>query len=184
MPEPCPGERLIACHNPALQAERAAHRERLLAATGAELTKIQGMVEAGRLTDPAKIGVRAGKVVNKRKVAKHFILDIGEASFTWARDHASIGAEGAFDGIYVILTPVSASELPAPAAVQAYKDLPGVEQDFRTCKDDLDLRPIWHQLDDRVRGHVLICMFTCHLAWHMRHAWAPLLDAPIPITRE
>jgi Transposase DDE domain len=169
-----PGERLIACHNPALEAERAAHRERLLAATEAELEKIQQMAEARRLADPAKIGIRAGKVINKRKVAKHFILDIGQGSFTWRRDQASIDAEAAFDGIYVIRTPVPASELPAPAAVAAYKDLSGVEQDFRISKDDLDLRPIWHRLADRVRAHVLICMLACYLSWHLRKAWAPL----------
>jgi hypothetical protein len=172
-----PGERLIACHNPALEAERAAHRERLLAATEAELAKIAAMVEAGRLADPAKIGVRVGKVVNKRKVAKHFILDIGERSFTWRRNQQAIAAEAAFDGIYVIRTPVPASELPAPAAVEAYKDLSGVEQDFRTCKDDLDLRPIWHRLTDRVKAHVLICMLACYLAWHLRKTWAPLTYA-------
>jgi transposase len=172
-----PGERLIACHNPALEAERAAHRQRLLAATEAELAKIKGMAEAGRLTDPAKIGVRAGKVINKRKVAKHFTLDIGQRSFAWRRDQASIDAEAAFDGIYVIRTPLPASQLPAPAAVEACKDLAGVEQDFRICKDDLDLRPIWHRLADRVRGHVLICMLACYLAWHLRKAWAPLTYA-------
>jgi transposase len=159
-----PGERLIACHNPFLAEERAAHRERLLAATEAELTKIAGMVETGRLTDPAKIGIRAGKVINKRKVAKHFILDIGAASFAWRRDQASISAEAALDGIYVIRTPVPTSELPAPAAVEAYKDLSSVEQDFRISKDDLDLRPIWHRLEDRVRAHMLICMLACYLA--------------------
>jgi hypothetical protein len=169
-----PGERLIACHNPALQAERAAHRERLLSATEAELAKIQGMAEAGRLTHPAVIGVRVGKVINKRKVAKHFTTVISEGSFTWARDQASIAAEAAFDGIYVLRTPVPAAELDAPAAVAAYKDLAHVEQDFRTSKDDLDLRPIWHRLGDRVRAHVLICMLACHLAWHLRQAWAPL----------
>jgi hypothetical protein len=169
-----PGERLIACHNPALEAERAAHRERLLAATEAELAKIAGMVEAGRLTDAATIGVRVGKVINKRKVAKHFTTHISQGTFTWARDQASIAAEAAFDGIYVIRTPVPAAELDAPATVAAYKDLAHVEQDFRISKDDLDLRPIWHRLNDRVRAHVLICMLACHLAWHLRKAWAPL----------
>src|SRR5215471_15563829 len=172
-----PGERLIACHNPALADERKAHRERLLAATEAELAKIKAMVEAGHLQNPATIGVRVGKVINKRKVAKHFLTTIGEASFTWQRDQASIDAEAALDGIYVIRTPVPASELPAPAAVEACKDLSGVEQDFRTCKDDLDLRPIWHRLADRVRGHVLICMLACYLTWHLRKAWAPLTYA-------
>jgi hypothetical protein len=169
-----PGERLIACHNPVLEAERAAHRERLLAATEAELAKVTAMVEAGHLKDPDKIGVRVGKVINKRKVAKHFTLDNGEGTFTWRRDQASIDAEAAFDGIYVIRTPVSADSLDAAAAVEAYKDLSAVEQDFRICKDDLDLRPIWHRLADRVKAHVLICMLACHLAWHLRRAWAPL----------
>jgi hypothetical protein len=172
-----PGERLIACCNPFLTAERAAHRERLLAATEAELAKIEGMVTAGRLADPAKIGTRVGKVVNKRKVAKHFILDIGEASFTWRRDQASIDAEAAFDGIYVIRTPVPPDSLDAPAAVAACKDLSRVEQDFRISKNDLDLRPIWHHLAGRVRAHVLICMLACHLTWHLRTAWAPLTYA-------
>jgi len=172
-----PGERLIACHNPALADERKAHRERLLAATEADLTKIQAVVDAGRLADPAKIGIRAGKIINKRKVAKHFILDIGAGTFTWSRDQASIDTEAAFDGIYVIRTPVPASELPAPAAVEAYKDLSHVEQDFRISKDDLDLRPVWHRLADRVRAHVLICMLACYLAWHLRKAWAPLTYA-------
>jgi Transposase DDE domain len=169
-----PGERLIACHNPALADERAAHRERLLAATEAELAKLTAMVEAGRLTDPAKIGVRLGKVINKRKVAKHFITSISEGTFTWQRDQEAIAAEAAFDGIYVLRTPVPAAELAAPAAVTAYKDLSHVEQDFRISKNDLDLRPIWHRLDNRVRAHVLICMLACYLAWHLRKAWAPL----------
>jgi hypothetical protein len=169
-----PGERLIACHNPVLQAERAAHRERLLDATEAELAKIQSLVEAGRLAEPAAIGTRAGKVINKRKVAKHFTLDIGPASFAWHRDQARIDAEAALDGIYVIRTPVPASALTAPDVVAAYKDLAHIERDFRIAKDDLDLRPIWHRLGDRVRGHVLICMLACYLTWHLRKAWAPL----------
>ena len=169
-----PGERLIACHNPFLAAERAAHRQRLLAATETELAKIETMVTAGRLTDPARIGIRAGKVINKRKVGKHFILDIGQASFAWRRDQDNIDAEAAFDGIYVIRTPVPAAHLDAPAVVAAYKDLAHVESDFKISKDDLDLRPIWHRLNDRVKAHVLICMLACHLSWHLRRAWAPL----------
>ena len=172
-----PGERLIACRNPFLAKERAAKRQRLLAATEAELTRIAATVEAGRLKDPARIGVRAGKVISKRKAGKHFILDTGEGTFAWSRDQANIDAEAAFDGIYVIRTPVPARELDAAAAVAAYKDLSCVEQDFRISNDDLDLRPIFHRLTDRVRGHVLICMLACHLSWHLRKAWAPLTYA-------
>jgi hypothetical protein len=173
-----PGERLIACRNPFEARKRARTREALLAATEADLEKIAAQVQAGRVKDPDKIGVRAGKVINKRKVAKHFLLDIGEGQISWRRDQASIDAEAATDGIYVIRTPVPAETLDAAGAVAAYKDLASLERDFRHLKaDDLDLRPIFHRLEDRVRGHVLICMLACYLTWHLRQAWAPLTFA-------
>src|SRR5262249_15603228 len=150
-----PGERLIACRNPALAGERARKREDLLAATETLLAKVGDQVTAGRITDPDKIGIRAGKVIDRYKVAKHFILDIGPGSFSWRRDQASTGAEAALDGIYVIRTPVPASDLGAPGVVTAYKNLSRVERDIRTIKTgDLDLRPIHHRLGDRVRTHV------------------------------
>jgi hypothetical protein len=170
-----PGERLIACRNPVLAAERARKREDLLAATEHELARVAARVQAGTLKDPDKIGVAAGKIINKYKVAKHITLHITEASITWQRDSASITAEAATDGLYVIRTPVPAATLGAPAAVCAYKQLASVERDFRWIKaDDLDLRPVFHRLDERVRAHVLICMLACYLTWHLRQAWAPL----------
>jgi Transposase DDE domain len=170
-----PGERLIACRNPHEAAKRARTRQELLAATEADLSAIAARAAAGRIKDPDKIGVAAGKVIDKRKVAKHFILDIGDRRISWRRDQASIDAEAATDGIYVIRTPVPAETLDAPAAVAAYKDLANLERDFRHLKaEDLDLRPIWHRLEDRVRAHVLICMLACYLTWHLRQAWAPL----------
>jgi hypothetical protein len=179
-----PGERLIACRNPALAAERARKREALLTATEKLLANINDQVTAGRLKDSGKIGVRAGKVIDRYKVAKHFILDIGEGRIAWQRDQAAIGAEARLDGIYVIRTPVPARQLDAPAVVTAYKNLSRVERDFRIMKaDDLDLRPIWHWLGDRVRAHVLICMLAAYLTWHLRQALAPLTytdDQPPP----
>jgi hypothetical protein len=173
-----PGERLVACRNPFLAAERARKRQDLLQATEDDLGKIAGQVQAGRLKDPAAIGLRAGKVLNKRKMAKHITLDIGEGRISWQRDQASIDAEAATDGIYVIRTPVPAETLDAPSAVAAYKGLAALERDFRSIKaDDLDLRPIWHRLEDRVKAHVLICMLACYLTWHLRRAWAPLTYA-------
>ena len=170
-----PGERLIACRNPFEARKRARTREKLLAATEADLGAIAARAAAGRIKDPDKIGVAAGKVINKRKVAKHFILDIGDGRITWRRDQASIDAEAATDGIYVIRTPVPAETLDAAGAVAAYKDLARLERDFRHIKaEDLDLRPIWHRLEDRVRGPVLICVLACYQTWHLRQAWAPL----------
>ena len=170
-----PGERLIACRNPFEAAKRARTREELLAATEADLAKIAARVAAGRIKDPDEIGVAAGRVINKRKVARHFLLDIGEGRITWRRDQASIDAEALTDGIYVIRTPVPTETLDAAGAVAAYKDLARLERDFRHIKaENLDLRPIYHRLEDRVRGHVLICMLACYLTWHLRQAWAPL----------
>jgi hypothetical protein len=170
-----PGERLVACRNPVLAAERARKREDLLAATEKLLAPIVARVQAGRLAGAAKIGVEVGKVISKYKTAKHFAVTITDDSLTVTRDQDQIDAEAALDGFYVLRTPVPASELDGPAVVTAYKNLRYVERDFRHIKsDDLDLRPVFHRLEDRVRAHVLICMLACYLAWHLRRAWAPL----------
>jgi hypothetical protein len=170
-----PGERLICCRNPLLAAERARKREDLLAATGKLLAPVIARVQAGRLAGAAKIGVEVGKVITKYKTAKHFDVAITDASLTVTRRQAQISEEAALDGIYVIRTPVPAGQLDAPAAVTAYKNLSRVERDFRSIKaDDLDLRPVFHRLEERVKAHVLICMLAAYLAWHLRQAWAPL----------
>jgi Transposase DDE domain len=170
-----PGERLIACRNPLLAAERARKREDLLAATENLLAPVIARVQAGRLRGAGAIGVAAGKVISRYKVAKHFEVTITDTSLTVTRKQDQIDAEAAFDGIYVLRTPVPASQLSAPGVVTAYKNLARLERDFRHIKaDDLDLRPIYHRLEDRVKAHVLICMLACYLVWHLRKAWAPL----------
>jgi hypothetical protein len=170
-----PGERLVACRNPVLAAERARKREDLLAATEKLLAPIAGRVAARRLRGAAKIGVEVGKVINKYKTAKHFDIAITDTSMTVTRRQAQIAGEAALDGIYVIRTPVPATDLDAPGVVAAYKNLRHVERDFRHIKtDDLDLRPVFHRLEERVRAHVLTCMLASYLTWHLRQAWAPL----------
>jgi len=173
--EDFPGERLIACRNPVLAAERARKREDLLAATEKLLAPIIARVRAGRLTAAGPIGVEVGKVISKYKTAKHFHVTITDDSLAIERRQDQIDAEAALDGFYVLRTPIPASELDGPAVVAAYKNLKYVERDFRHIKsDDLDLRPIFHRLEERVRAHVLICMLACYLTWHLRRAWAPL----------
>jgi hypothetical protein len=170
-----PGERLVACRNPALAADRARKREDLLQATERLLAPLIARVRAGRLTGAAQIGVAVGKVINKYNTGKHFQVTITDTSLAVARKQPQIDAEAALDGFYVLRTPIPPGQLPAPAAVTAYKNLKYVERDFRHIKsDDLDLRPVFHRLEDRVRSHVLICMLACYLTWHLRKAWAPL----------
>jgi Transposase DDE domain len=170
-----PGERLVACRNPLLAAERARKRGDLLAATEDLLAPIVAAVAAGRLTGADAIGLRVGRVINRYKMAKHFQVAITDATLTVERKQAQIHAEAALDGIYVLRTSIGADTLDPPRVVAAYKNLAHLERDFRTIKTtDVDLRPIYHRLEDRVRGHVLICMLAAYLTWHLRRAWAPL----------
>jgi hypothetical protein len=170
-----PGERLIACRNPVLAAERARKREDLLAATEKLLAPIIARVQAGRLAGAGPIGVEVGKVISKYKTAKHFSIVITDTSLAVTRKQDHIDAEAALDGFYVLRTPIPASQLDGPGVVTAYKNLKHVERDFRSIKaDDLDLRPVFHRLEERVEAHVLICMLACYLTWHLRQAWAPL----------
>jgi hypothetical protein len=180
-----PGERLIACRNPALAAERARKRHDLLAATEKLLAPLLARVQAGRLAGAGPIGVEVGKVISTYKTGKHFEVTITDTSLTIERRQDRIQEEAALDGFYVLRTPIPAAELDAAAVVTAYKNLKYVERDFRHIKsDDLDLRPVFHYLEERVRAHVLICMLACYLVWHLRRAWAPLTftdqDPPAP----
>jgi hypothetical protein len=170
-----PGERLIACRNPVLAADRARTREELLAATEKLLAPLIARVRSGRLQGAGEIGVEVGKVISTYKTSKHFEVTITDTTLAIRRRQDRIDAEAMLDGFYVLRTPAPADELDAAAVVTAYKNLKYVERDFRHIKsDDLDLRPVFHYLEGRVKAHVLICMLACYLTWHLRRAWAPL----------
>ena len=172
-----PGERLVACMNPFLEAERARKRESLLAATEADLDKIAAACARARrpLRGTDKIAVRAGRVLKRRKVAKHFTVQITDDSFSYARDQDSIAAEAKLDGIYVVRTSVAATDLDSGEVVSSYKALAQVERAFRAFNTDLDIRPIRHRTEDRVRAHVFLRMISYYISWHMQARLAPLL---------
>ena len=172
-----PGERLIACLNPFPGAERARKRESLLAATEADLGKIAAACARARapLRGTDKIAVRADRVLNRRKVARHFTVEITGDSIRYARDQDSITAEAKLDGIYVLRTSVAASDLDSPEVVSSYKALAQVERAFRAFSTDLDIRPIRHRTEDRVRAHVFLRMLSYYLSWHMQGRLAALL---------
>jgi Transposase DDE domain len=172
-----PGERLVACMNPFLEAERARKRESLLAATEADLEKIAAACARARrpLHGQDTIAVRADRVLRRRKVAKHFTVDIGDDRLSYARNQDSITAEAALDGIYVLRTSVAASDLDSTGVVSSYKALAQVERAFRAFNTDLDIRPIRHRTEDRVRAHVFLRMLSYYLSWHMHARLAPLL---------
>ncbi len=172
-----PGERLVACYNPLLADQRGRRREELLAATEKELEKL-GRQVARRTKRPmpqAEIALKAGRFINRFKMAKHFRLTIGEGTFAWQRDQESIQRETQLDGIYVIRTSEPQQRLCAEDSVRYYKLLTNVEQAFRSLKSQLKVRPIHHRIDDRVRAHILICLLAYYVQWHLKRAWAPLL---------
>ena len=171
-----PGERLVVCRNPALAAERARKREALLAATEEALERVAASVSRGSLKSEAAIGLRAGRVVDAKKMAKHFALDIADGLFAYRRRADAIAQEAALDGLYVVRTSVPAERLDAAGVVETYKRLSAVERDFRALKgDDLAVRPIFHWRADRVRAHLFLCLLAAYVRWHLEAAWAPLL---------
>jgi transposase len=173
-----PGERLIVCFNPLLAEERARKRPELLAATEKQLEKIAAATKRRKspLRGKQNIGLRAGRVVNRYKMGKHFQLRIEEDSFHYQRKTANIEREENLDGIYVIRTSVKKEVLSSQQVVASYKSLSGVERAFRSLKTvDLQVRPIHHRLPDRVRAHILLCMLAYYVEWHMRQLLAPIL---------
>jgi len=170
-----PGERLVVCRNPLVAAERARKREDLVQATERALHEVEERVERGTLKGEAEIGLAVGAVWNRWRVRKHFAVEITASSLSFHRNQERIAAEAALDGIYVLRTSVPQTELLAPDVVRAYKQLKEVERAFRTLKGPLELRPIHHRLEDRVRAHVFLCMLAYYLAWHLRQALKPLL---------
>jgi hypothetical protein len=169
------GERLIVCRNPALADRRTHTRAALLEATETALEKLRANVEAGRLKDHTKIALKAARALGKYKMAKHFELHVEQGQITWSRRQERIDQEAATDGIYVIRSPLPSTTASPTELVGMYKSLAEVEADFRSWKaSDLDLRPIFHWTENRVRAHVLLCLLAGYLTWHLRRAVAPL----------
>jgi transposase len=173
-----PNERLIACYNARLAAERNDKRKQLLAVTQTNLEKLAAEVQR-RTKKPlsaAEIGLKAGKVIGRHKMAKHFQLQIADGSFSFVRNEEAIKQEEQLDGIYVIRTSEKAKDLEAAECVRTYKSLSLVERAFRCLKGlDVLVRPIRHRVEPRVRAHVLLCMLAYYVEWHMRKALKPLL---------
>ena len=173
-----PGERLVVCRNPLLAEDRARKRLELLAATEADLAKIAAATQRARnpLRGEQAIALRVGRVIERFHMAKHFELTITDTVLGWRRKDEAITAEAALDGLYVIRTSLSKAQLDGPAAVAAYKSLANVERAFRSMKTvDLNVRPVFHYSEQRVRAHVFLCMLAYYVQWHMRARLKPML---------
>ncbi len=182
-----PGERLVACFNPLLAEERRRKRQELLAATEKDLTRLTAEVtrRTRKPLSAAEIALKAGKRVNRHKMAKHFQLDIGDNFFAYARKAAQIEAEARLDGLYVVRTSEPATRWPPADVVRGYKALSQVERAFRCIKGvDLMVRPIWLRTENHVRAHVLLCVLAYYVEWHLREAWAELTYADEELARD
>ncbi len=171
-----PDERLIVCRNPLVAAQRTRKRHELLAATESDLAEIAQRVTNGTLTGADQIGLAVGPAVKRYRMKKHFELAITDTTFTYQRKTEQINQEAALDGFYILRTSLPAETLAQEDVVRAYKNLEQAERAFGSFKGpDLQIRPIHHHLEDRVRAHVLICMLAYYLTWHLKTAWKPLL---------
>ncbi|MCL2000644.1 MAG: IS1634 family transposase [Planctomycetes bacterium] len=167
-----PGERLVACRNPFLADQRGRVREELLSAAEKDLGKVRDRVAVGRLKTAGQIGLAVGRVIDRRKMKKHFLLEVSDGHFDFRRHEESIAQEAALDGIYVLRTSVESGKLGTAECVRQYKKLSQVERAFRTLKmAGLQIRPIHHRLDGRVRAHIFLCMLSYYVEWHMREVW-------------
>jgi hypothetical protein len=174
--EEFPGERLVVCRNPLVGAQRARTRSELLAATETDLAAIADRVQNATLLGADQIGLAVGPALKRYRVKKHFQIEITDTTFTYNRKTEQIAAEAALDGFYILRTSLPDTDLDAGDVVRAYKNLEQAETAFGSLKGpDLQIRPIHHYLDDRVKAHVLICMLAYYLTWHLKAAWQPLL---------
>jgi hypothetical protein len=186
-----PGERLIVCRNPLVGARRARKREDLLAATETDLAAIADRVDRGTLLGADQIGLAVGPALKRYRMKKHFQITITDTTFTYTRDSGGIAAEAALDGLYILRTSLTETDLEAGDVVRAYKNLEQAERAFGSLKGpELQIRPIHHHLAERVRAHVLICMLAYYLTWHLKAAWKPLLftdehrpSSPDPVSK-
>jgi hypothetical protein len=172
-----PGERLVACRNPLLAQERARKRDELLAITERKLEEVRQATlrDKRALRGKDRIGIRVGRILARTKMGKHFNFTITDDAFTYERNTESIATEAALDGIYIVRTSVKREQMSAEEAVTAYKGLAVVERAFRSHKVELDVRPLYHRLEDRVRAHIFLCMLAYYVEWHMRVALSPML---------
>ena len=164
------------CRNPLVGAQRARKRSELLDATETDLALLKARVDRGTLLGADQIGLAVGPALKRFRMRKHFRVEITDTTFTYTRDTAGIAEEAALDGFYILRTSLTQTDVAATDVVRAYKNLEQAERAFGSIKGpDLQIRPIHHRLEDRVRAHVLICMLAYYLTWHLKAAWKPLL---------
>lgn len=166
--------RYCLCKNPFQAEKERATRQALLEKTAEALDEIM----ACRVRTKYSKEVRAGKVLDKYKMGKFVVFEGEGESLSYRLDVGKIEREASLDGCYVVFTDVSQEDMTAAEAVESYKGLAKVEQAFRSMKTvRLEVRPVYHRTDDRIRSHVFICMLAYYVMWHMKQRLRPLFGA-------
>ena len=167
-----PAKRYCLCRNPETTKRETQTRRRLLDCTRVGLEKIAA---AKAKKKDEVIGARVGKLLARYKLGKFVVWSVKEGKLQWTFDEAAIAAEQVFDGCYVIRADVPKELMAATELVLTYKSLSLVEQGFRNLKTvSLEMRPMYHKTDDRIRSHVFICFLAYYLQWHLTQRLQPL----------
>lgn len=169
-----PGRRYCLCRNPHSAERETTTRNELIERTRKALDQLVARKK------PAKaeaLGAQVGKLLSQTKMGKYITWAVQDGRLEWSLNAAAVAAAQALDGCYVIKTTVSAEAMDKNEVVARYKSLSQVEQAFRNMKSvSLEMRPVHHKKDDRIRAHVLLCMLAYHLQWHLVNRLKPLFE--------
>lgn len=169
------GQRYCLCRNPKSAERETRTRKALLDVTRTALEKIS---QSKRKGTPEAIGKRVGKVFAKTKMEKFVQWEVKEGCLLWSFKEDKVYAEQLLDGCYIINTDVPAELMDKQEIVASYKKLALVEQAFRNLKTvQLEIRPVYHKTDDRIRCHVFLCMLAYYIQWHMNQRLKPLFQS-------
>lgn len=170
-----PTQRYCLCRNPQSGARETATRQRLLDRTQEALDKIVGRKKKG---STKQLSAQVGKILAHYKMGKFIEWEIKAGRLEWHFEQARIEQEKLFDGCYIISATVPQEQMNQDQVVGTYKNLSVVEQAFRNLKTvSLEIRPVYHKKDDRIRSHVFLCVLAFYVQWHMQQRLQPLFQA-------
>jgi hypothetical protein len=155
------GRRHVVIDSPPRRRRDDRRREELLARTEEQLVALDRRVRAGRLVDAAKIGAAAQRILGPSAVSRCFTTTIGERRFGWDYDQQALDYEQRLlAGRYVLSTSLTTNQASTGEVVTHYQSLANVEHRFKVMKDFLGLRPVYHWTEQRVAGHIAICVLA------------------------
>jgi transposase len=126
---------------------------------------------------PEMIGARVGRVLQRYKMGKFVQWSASEGKLEWGFDQEKIQAEERFDGCYIVVADVPPDKMAKAQVVASYKKLSLVESAFRNLKTvQLEVRPVYHKKDDRIRSHVFLCVLAYYLQWHAQERLRPIFE--------